>query len=153
MSETQLDKIYNFVQINDRLATAGQPTETQFEEVKKAGYDLIVNLALSNSTNAIPHEAEIIDRNNMEYVHIPVIWENPTLEDFQEFVKVMQQNSERKVFVHCAMNMRVSTFVYLYRWLCDRVDEQEARQVLDKIWTPDEVWQAFIEKIQKNYTN
>lgn len=148
-----LDKIYNFVQISDRLATAGQPTEEQFGEVQRAGYDVIINLALSTSTNAIPHEAEIVDRNNMEYVHIPVMWENPTFEDFQEFVKVMQKNSERKVLVHCAMNMRVSAFVYLYRWLCDLVEEKEARQVLDTIWTPNEIWQAFIEKVQKNYKN
>ncbi|MEM9543430.1 MAG: protein tyrosine phosphatase family protein [Cyanobacteria bacterium P01_E01_bin.42] len=148
-----LDQIYNFVQISDRLGTAGQPREEQFEDVKKAGYDVIVNLALPDSTNAIPHEAEIVARNGLEYVHIPVIWENPTLEDFQEFAKVMRQNSERKVLVHCAMNMRVSAFVYLYRWLCDRVDEKEAKQVLDKIWTPNEVWQKFIERVQENYKN
>ena len=141
------------MQISDRLATAGQPTEEQFEAVKDEGYDTIINLALPTSTNAIPHEAEIVDRNNMKYVHIPVIWENPTLEDFQKFVSVMQSNSECKVLVHCAMNMRVSAFVYLYRWLCDRVDEKEARQVLDKIWTPNEVWQAFMEKVQEHYAN
>ncbi len=152
MGDAKLNNIYNFVQISDRVATSGQPTEEQFEEIKNAGYDVIVNLALSTSTNAIPNEAEIIDRCGMEYIHIPVIWENPTLEDFQQFIEVMQRNSDRKVLVHCAMNMRVSAFVYLYSQLCDRVDEKEAKQVLEKIWTPNEVWQAFMERVQASFS-
>ncbi|WP_204104836.1 MULTISPECIES: protein tyrosine phosphatase family protein [Spirulina sp. CCY15215] len=151
MNETELDNIYNFVQISDRIATAGQPTEEQFAEISSEGYDVIVNLALPTSTNAISDEAEIVDRWDMKYIHIPVIWENPTLADFQQFVKVMDTYSEQKVLVHCAMNMRVSAFIYLYRRIGDRVEEEKAKQDLAKIWTPNEIWQAFMEKVQKYY--
>jgi hypothetical protein len=50
----------------------------------------------------------------------------------------------RRVYVHCAANMRVSAFVFLYRVLCQRVAISEAEKDLQAIWQPDEVWRHFI---------
>ena len=151
MSPNTLEKIYNFVSITDNIATAGQPTEAQFAEIQTAGYQVIVNLALPSSTNAIAHEQAIVESTGIEYIHIPVIWENPTLEDLDRFFQVMKENADRKVFVHCAMNMRVSAFTYLYRVTQQHVDPETAKAEMDKIWTPNEVWQKFIEKAIQHY--
>ncbi len=46
--------------------------------------------------------------------------------------------------MHCARNMRVSAFVYLYRILVlDWTDEQAAPDLL-KIWQPNETWTRFM---------
>ncbi|MBD1844154.1 hypothetical protein H6F89_12240 [Cyanobacteria bacterium FACHB-63] len=37
-----MDSILNFVQINDRLATAGKPTIEQFTAIKNAGYNVVI---------------------------------------------------------------------------------------------------------------
>jgi hypothetical protein len=75
-----------------------------------------------------------------------VAWETPTLENFQEFANIMQANSTRKIFVHCAANMRVSAFMYLYRQIYDRIDAETARFDLEKIWIPNQIWQTFIDR-------
>jgi protein tyrosine phosphatase (PTP) superfamily phosphohydrolase (DUF442 family) len=143
----RIEDIYNFRQLSDLIATAGQPTVSQYPAIATAGYQIVINLALAESTNALPDEREIAAKLGLEYVHLPVKWESPTLENFQEFAKVMQANSTRKIFVHCAANKRVSAFMYLYRQMSDRVDEATARLDLEKIWVPDRVWQTFIDRI------
>lgn len=151
MSSNQLEEIYNFLQISDSIATAGQPTETQFAAIKDAGYCVVVNLALPTSTNALANEQEIVESAGMNYVHIPVLWEDPTLEDFDRFSQTLSENTHQKMFVHCAMNMRVSVFMYLYRRIHDDIDDDKAKQDLQKIWIPEGVWQDFIEKVMQHY--
>ena len=82
----------------------------------------------------------------MAYVHIPVNFEDPASRDFQTFCRVMEAFQDRPVFVHCALNMRVSSFVFLYRVLCERVARAEAERDLHAIWQPDEAWSRFIEE-------
>jgi len=142
----QLAEIYNFLQISDEIATSGQPTVEQFATIKEAGYQLIVNLALSTSSNALTNEKEIVESQGMEYVHIPVVWENPTLEDITKFFNVMKANADKQIFVHCVANMRVSAFIYLYRRLYQGLNDEVAKQDLHKIWVPNQVWQNLIQK-------
>lgn len=146
MSKKNLEEIYNYLQISDGMATSGQPTVEQFGAIKQAGYEVVVNLALVDSPNALANEKEIIEAHDMEYIHIPVIWDNPTLENLHSFFEVMKANQDKKVFVHCAMNKRVSVFVYLYRRICLGASEEEAKLDLNKLWAPSEVWQRLIKQ-------
>ena len=150
MSAPKLEDIYNFIQISETIATAGQPTVEQFAAIQAAGYPTIVNLALPTSTNAIPNEQAIVEALGVDYVHIPVIWEEPTFEDLDRFFEVLEQNANQKVFVHCAMNMRVSAFIYLYQTIHQQVAEEVAKQTMEQIWQPNEVWQAFIESAKQH---
>jgi protein tyrosine phosphatase (PTP) superfamily phosphohydrolase (DUF442 family) len=146
-----LESICNFLPLSDRLATAGQPTEEQFAAIKAAGYQVVVNLALPSSTNAIAHEQNIVEALGMRYIHIPVVWENPTLTDVEQFFDVMNANIHNSVFVHCAMNMRVSAFMYLYQRIHNHVSEQNAKAELEKIWTPNETWQTLIQRAMAHF--
>jgi protein tyrosine phosphatase (PTP) superfamily phosphohydrolase (DUF442 family) len=145
-SDLQIENIVNFLQISDRLATAGQPTIEQYSTIAAAGYQLVINLALTDSPNALVAEDSIARSLGLEYLQIPVVWDNPTLEDFQAFKNAMDANSASKIFVHCAANKRVSAFVYLCR-IVRGVDALIARQDLTKIWMPNEIWQAFIDRV------
>jgi protein tyrosine phosphatase (PTP) superfamily phosphohydrolase (DUF442 family) len=142
-----IEDIYNFLQLSDLIATSGQPTEEQFLVIARSGYRVIINLALPESSNAIPHEQQIVEERGIQYVHIPVVWENPTLEDWQKFCDAMETHAGQKVFVHCAANKRVSAFMYLYRRLCEGTSEEVAAKDLNRIWVPNEIWQKFIDKV------
>jgi protein tyrosine phosphatase (PTP) superfamily phosphohydrolase (DUF442 family) len=145
----RIEDICNFWKINDRIATAGQPTIEQYPTIGTAGYGVVINLALTDSPNALPNEAAIASNLGLEYIHIPVVWDAPKLTDFQEFVAVMRARRDRRIFIHCAANKRVSAFVYLYRQFDDGIDAATARQDLSQIWTPNEVWQNFIDSIEQ----
>jgi protein tyrosine phosphatase (PTP) superfamily phosphohydrolase (DUF442 family) len=151
MFDAELHQIMNFLAITPTIATAGQPTATQFATVQQAGYQVVVNLAPPTAPDALADEATIVATHSLDYVHIPVVWEAPTLADFEQFVAVMQTYSDRPIFVHCARNMRVSAFLYLYRQLFLSTPEVIARRDLQRIWQPDDRWQAFLDRVLEYY--
>ncbi|NUN67305.1 phosphatase (plasmid) [Pseudanabaena biceps] len=140
-----LSEILNFLQISEKLATAGQPTIRQFRAIADADYETVINLALPTSDGAIANEAQLVQALGMEYIAIPVNWESPTMTDLDKFLQAMEQRQQQKIFVHCAKNMRVSAFVYLYRRLHLNCDPVQAIADLYKIWQPNETWQKFID--------
>lgn len=146
MTTGKLTTIRNYQLITPNLSTAGQPTAEQFKTVAEAGYVVVINLALSTSENAIANEAEIVKSLGMTHFHIPVVWEAPSAVDLEIFYKVMERNHHLNVFVHCALNLRVSAFVYLYRVLRLGVDPSVAQADLQRIWQPNPTWQAFIDQ-------
>jgi protein tyrosine phosphatase (PTP) superfamily phosphohydrolase (DUF442 family) len=144
-ASADLCAIRAFLAISDKLGTAGQPTAEQLRSVKEAGFEAVINLALPTSDNAIADEGSLVTKLGMAYVHIPVNFQAPRPQDFRDFTKMMGAFANRPVFVHCAANMRVSAFVFLYRVLHQNVPAAEAKKDLDAIWEPDEVWKRFIE--------
>jgi len=145
-SPNSLTEIYGFRAIDHRLATAGQPMAAQFQTIREAGFAVVINLALSSSENAIANEGSIVAGLGMAYVHIPVEFGAPASEDFRAFCGAMETFGDRPVFIHCAANMRVSAFVFLYRVLRQGIDRSEAEGDLHAIWQPNEVWSRFIQE-------
>jgi protein tyrosine phosphatase (PTP) superfamily phosphohydrolase (DUF442 family) len=141
----------NTHQVFDWLWSSGQLSEPDIASLSTLGIDVVINLALPTSSNALPGEAELITRLGIAYIHIPVEWESPKPQQFQQFVGVLNTFRDRNVWVHCAKNMRVSAFIYLYRTLVLGEDENQASFPMRDIWTPNPVWQQFIETLQVSW--
>ncbi len=141
-----MDQILNFIQLTESVGTAGQPTPEQFAEIARAGYAAVVNLAVPDSHNAVANEGSLVTATGMTYVNIPVKWEDPTLRDLQRFIKTMRAFEGERVFVHCAMNMRVSAFMYHYLTIEQGLPPVQARSPILEKWEPkmDEVWKRFL---------
>jgi protein tyrosine phosphatase (PTP) superfamily phosphohydrolase (DUF442 family) len=141
-----LTDIKSFLRIDERLGTAGQPTEAQLGDVAAGGYASVVNLGLLDPKYCLPDEAGVVAALGMEYRHIPVRFDAPTLEDFRAFAATMDAWSGEKVFVHCAANFRVSAFVALYGELRLGWPRARADALAQLLWQPNDVWRAFIER-------
>lgn len=144
MTPSPLDALLNFARLSPTLLTAGQPTADQFARVREAGCTVVINLAMPTSPGALPNEAELVAAQGMAYVPLPVVWEQPTLDDLARFFAAMQAHAADSVLVHCALNYRASTFTYLYRVLCLHEPEEPARWEMLAVWEPDETWAALI---------
>lgn len=140
----QVEQISAFREYSPLFASSGQPTEAQLGEVSAAGFERVIYIAFSNSGNAIPSEDQIVRELGMDYVHIPVVWTSPTLDDFNAFAAVMQQSPDKKTLLHCQVNYRASAFSFLYRVIHEGVSVAEAKADLDTVWAPDATWRAFI---------
>ncbi len=73
----------------------------------------MINLLPADSKWAVPQESAAVAEQGLRYHHLPVVWEAPSADDFARFCALMQAESGRRVFVHCAVNKRVSVFVFL----------------------------------------
>ena len=147
MAAPPLSNIYNFQAVAENLGTAGQPTAEQFDAVKGAGYEVVINLALGTTPRDLPHEPQILAAHEMDYIHIPVAFEQPTAENLHQFFEAMDANQDKKCFVHCIANARVSAFVMLYRVLRQGMPVEEARATMTQIWEPNPTWQSFIDEM------
>ena len=139
-----LKELKNYYRISEILHTSAQPTVAQFSIIKDSNIETIINLAEINSPNAIENEAEIVRKNSMDYIHIPVDFEKPSTDELESFFNIMTQHSGKNTLIHCAYNWRVSCFVYLYRVLKKNVLKEIAEKDLLNVWHPNETWQLFI---------
>lgn len=146
LKASQLEAIYNYLPISTQLATSGQPTTNQFSAIQRAGYSIIINLAPANAENALRNEAAVVASLGMDYINIPVDFSNPSQQDFERFVSLLQRHSHQKIWVHCAANMRVSCFIFKYRTAILGVNLSIAEADLKQIWRPNKVWKSFIDK-------
>lgn len=143
----------NKYKVFDWLWSSGQLSEADILKLPGLGIDLVVNLALPTSANALENEASLVTRLGMAYVHIPVIWEQPKVEQFVQFAGVMAAFKGKRIWVHCAMNMRVSAFIYLYRKLVLVESDEDAAFPMRAIWQPDETWKIFIDDVCRKYAS
>jgi len=139
-----MKKIYNFEKISDLLYCSGQPTEVQLQQLAGEGYHIIVNLGLLNTKYALPEEASTVETLGMQYFHIPVVFENPKLNELTDFIDFMNIHADEKTLVHCAANYRASAFMGLYLFSKSELTEEEMHEFIDDVWQPNTVWQAFI---------
>src|SRR6202047_2067042 len=147
-----LETIYNWRRLDDRITTSGQPTEPQLADIQALGVRHVINLGLHTHEKALPDEAASVSRLGMEYIHIPVDFQNPTEQDFQQFCAVMGLLKDAPVHVHCIANYRVSAFFYRYRRDVLGMDETQARAEMEAIWQPPGVWAAFVDRHPRGAT-
>ncbi|MES9942780.1 MAG: protein tyrosine phosphatase family protein [Candidatus Thiodiazotropha sp. 6PLUC2] len=139
-----IEDITNYIRVSERIASSGQPEEKQFKDIAQAGYQLVINLAMPNSDNAIPEEGYIVTARKMSYVHIPVPFDVPDIEHLRTFINIMESFSDKKIWIHCVVNKRVSAFLYQYYKSVHGYTHDQACRVMLPSWRPNDVWQQFM---------
>ena len=142
-------EIINYVAYSESLASAGQPTQAQLEAISRAGLERVVYLAFADHETSLSGEDRMVRDLGMQFVHIPVVWSAPTVADYELFAAVMQQSEGVNTLVHCQVNWRASSFVFLYRVIVLGVPMNDAVLALNSIWTPSDGWREFIVAVLK----
>jgi protein tyrosine phosphatase (PTP) superfamily phosphohydrolase (DUF442 family) len=142
-----IEAIRNFLQLTDKLLSSGMPTGDQMRSVAEAGVEVVINLAPFDSETDLKDEGKLVESLGMKYINIPVDWEAPTRQNFEEFIKAMDENKDDKMLVHCRANYRATGFIALYRIHRLGWEPEEALKDLRRIWNPEEypIWKKFID--------
>ena len=142
-----MNKILNYVKINELISTSGQPKIEELELIANEGFEVVINLAVHSTSNALENEDKIVSSLNMSYIHIPVDFENPKISDLKLFLNILQALGANKVWIHCAKNYRVSAFMYVYhKYILHTPFEEIDLSIFDK-WQPSLIWQELM-KVQ-----
>jgi protein tyrosine phosphatase (PTP) superfamily phosphohydrolase (DUF442 family) len=148
----RLAEIYNYRAVEPELATSGQPDEEDLAAIAAAGFEVIVNLALHDDPRySLADEAGTVRSLNMKYEHLPVIFTEPTREDLNAFFAAMVLYRNKRRWVHCAANKRVSTFVGLYLHLVEGHAVDSAFATERSVWQPNPVWAEFKARMLATY--
>lgn len=71
----------------------------------------------------------------MDFFHISVLWDAPSVKDFNSFASLML--TSEKTLVHCEVNFRASVFGFLYHIVYRGMPQRDARSLLTRIWIPN----------------
>jgi protein tyrosine/serine phosphatase len=118
--------------VSDHLYRGGQPEGAGFAELKKLGIDIVVNLR--HETEEIARERKLVEAQGMRFVSIP--WrgkQDPKPEQVSEFLGLLRDNPDRKVFVHCQRGAeRTGVMVACYRMSRDQWKPEQALAEMEK---------------------
>jgi len=133
--------IENFLKIDDKIYTSGLPEIEDFKDIKKEGFDIVISLSMPEDSKSLENEELILTKLGITYIHIPVDYLNPKLQDFEFFRKIVNCFKDKKLFIHCTKNFRVSIFMYLYKFAEENIEDEELRL---KFFIQNETWEQFI---------
>ena len=121
----KLKGLANFGEVTPTLFRGAQPTQEGFEALAKMGVDIIVD-GRGDRTGS---EGNEVGKLGMHYVAIPWHCPSPNDDVFVRFLKVLQENPNKKVFVHCRLGEdRTGMMVAAYRMATQGWTSDEAMQ-------------------------
>jgi tyrosine-protein phosphatase SIW14 len=113
----------NFGEVTPTLFRGAQPSREGLEALAKMGIDIVVD-ARGNRTDS---EGKEVGRLGMQYVAIP--WHCPFPNDdvHVRFLKLLQENPRKRVFVHCRLgDDRTGMMIAAYRMAAQGWTAEEA---------------------------
>ena len=151
LAADELSGIDNYRQYSPNFSSSGQPSAEQLKALSEAGFKRVIYIAFSDNKTAIESEDRVVKSLGMDYLHIPVDFDRPTIEDFEDFAAVLNRDKNVRTLLHCQINLRASAFSFLYRVIYGGVSMPLAKSDLDAIWQPDKVWYQFIVEVLKKH--
>lgn len=153
--DASMDDVRNYHRVSDALLTSGQVYPKHVKALETLGVDLVINLAIADAERN-GEEPLAVAGAGINYVNIPVLWDQPTREDLDLFFAMMDARGDRTTLVHCFANFRASAFTFLYRVLREGVPEGEAGKDLYAVWDEakfeeNPAWRAFIDEMLATY--
>ena len=127
-----LPPIRNFLRVNEKFCTGGQPRLEHLAKLKADGVKSIINLRQPTEHRADEEEA-MAKQLGLRYYNIPVAYQNPQEEQATQFLKLTDDPENLPVFIHCTAAIRVGAFWMIRRVLKDgwtvEAAEEEAKKV------------------------
>ncbi len=122
-----LSGIPNAGNVDGLLFRGAQPRHDGYQQLKGLGVGIVVDL--HNTEEDQRNERHAVESLDMRYVSMPssVIY-GPTDEQVAQFLKLVRENPQTKIFVHCNLGAdRTGVMVAAYR-------------IAQQQWTPDQAY-------------
>lgn len=101
----------NFGEVTSQLYRGGQPTVEGFKGLAERGVGIVIDLRGGGERERVR-----VTKLGMQYVAIPWHCFNPRDQQFALFLRVLRDNPDKKVFVHCRLGVdRTGMMVASYR--------------------------------------
>jgi protein tyrosine/serine phosphatase len=92
-------KIKNFGQMDDRFYRGARPKDEDYKALAELGVKTVIDL----TDNSKAEEQPAVEAAGLRYINIPMVDKSyPSMEQVNEFLKVVNDPETGKFFVHCA---------------------------------------------------
>lgn len=118
----RLEGVPKFAEVSPTLYRGGQPSRQGFANLARFGIKIIVDNGWSDKNK------KMAEQLGMRYISIPWICMFPKDELFARFLKVVEDNPGKKIFVHCRFgDARTGMMIAAYRMKVQGWTAEEAR--------------------------
>ncbi len=126
-SKLQLQGVPNFGEVTPTLYRGAQPSEEGFANLHKLGINIVVDLRGSRA-----NERQVVTGLGMRYVALPWHCFSPRDEHFAQFLALLREHPDKKIFVHCRLgDDRTGMDIAAYRMAEQGWTAEEARREME----------------------
>ena len=119
----------NFGEVTPNLFRGGQPAVDGFKTLKEMGIVIVVDMRGGSNEQ----EKDAVTKLGMQYISIPWHCTFPSDEPMARFLKLIEDNRDKKVFVHCRLGAdRTGMAVAAYRMASEGWSAGEALNEMAK---------------------
>lgn len=127
--KTTLPGATNVTRVDATVMCGGATTPAAFTELKKLGFNAIVNLRREQEPGAdIPGSKAAASGAGLRYIHIPFDSSNPDPKIADTFIAAVTDKTNQPVYIHCASANRVGALWLIKRVLVDGWDVPRATE-------------------------
>ena len=153
IAQQELPPIRNFLRVNEKFCTGGQPRLEHLAKLKAEGVKTIINLRTPGEHRA-SEEEETAKQLGLRYYNIPVVYGDPKEEQVTEFLKLTDDAQNLPAFIHCTAAIRVGAFWMIRRvlrdgWTIEAAEEDAKKVGLQNAPHLTEFARNYIEKHRK----
>lgn len=123
-------KIKNFGQMDERFFRGSRPNDDDYQALAALGVKTIIDL----TDNSMEYEKPAVEAAGLRYVNIPMVDKSyPSMDQINEFLKVVDDPATGKFFVHCAGGRhRTGVVGAVYRFNHDHWNFEQALAEMDQ---------------------
>ncbi|HLG13611.1 MAG TPA: protein tyrosine phosphatase family protein [Blastocatellia bacterium] len=137
------DDVPRVLCVDQGFATGGQPTDAAFSKLAANGFRAVLNLRTANEGIDLDAEREMVEKNGMRYVNIPIVSSAPRSEQVDEFIKAVKDKSNQPMLIHCGSANRVGAMWMIYRVIEQGWPEDKALEEATRIGLTSEALKKF----------
>jgi protein tyrosine phosphatase (PTP) superfamily phosphohydrolase (DUF442 family) len=134
----------NVVPISATLVTSGQPSPHALAALASQGFQAVIYLAPLTVMDAVKDEPVLVSRQGIEFIHIPIPFDKPDESHMLAVSGALDRLQGKKVLVHCQVNMRASSLVFLHRVIRGREEPARAYEAVAAVWSPQGQWRRLL---------
>jgi len=129
VTKASIPGIVNFSKVETTVACAGATTPAALVEVKRMGYNSVINLRTAGE-NGFDADAEAAAAKaaGINYVHLPFNAQSPDPALVDNFLKAITDKANQPAFIHCASANRAAALWMVKRIAVDKWDVDKATE-------------------------
>jgi uncharacterized protein (TIGR01244 family) len=118
--------------IENKVGTGGQPSAQALAEAAEQGYKSVLNLRTANEGVDLKAEEAQVKGLGMRYFNVPVKSGDPKDEEVPQVLKILRDENNYPILIHCGSGSRVGAFWMIHRvlddhWSLDRAEEEASK--------------------------
>ncbi len=136
--------------IDDKQSVGGQPSDQAYAKASASGFRSVLTFRARTDGVDLWRERLMVEKNRLRYFNLPVITALPSLEQLNEFLRLVRDNANHPMLVNCAFAERVAPYMMIFNMVEQGWNEKRAVEDASKSGLHRENLQALARSFLKS---